>query len=564
VLLVVVVSFLVIAGSRFGISLHLDRDTLRSDAPTLEQRAHPSDGVLSLLRGNDAAAPKLDGQFPCVFAIVTDTEVRPQVGKCGLPADRSGPVERFEADLRYGAFILRQSDLYLSDVFNVPLTRTYNSRDYVHSNPVHAFGKNTNHPYDIAPLGTRFPYTYQIIDLEDGNFVYFPRVSKGTGFGDAVFQHTETSTSFYKAVTAWNGNGWTTWRTDGLTILFPESYNAKSAAQGAPVGMLDAQGNVLRLMRDTSRNLQEILTPNNRWIKFNYDGQSRIIHAEDDQGHSAAYRYNSNGMLPDAVLSSGHARHYAYDGALMTTVTDQNGKVLLRNFYRSAFLVRQDFGGGQAYAYEYTDGATGGPYAETAEVTASDGRIVTVETGDSVPELVKNQWKLPAPPAPKSPVDGPSLEVTMKFVEDQLNRVGPVKFVTVTRDGNTREEWTNRHMEEDSNVNADPASCIVNFHFKRMLGDKVTQDKHAWIPLKAVDNITVLAGAQEMNEWDSAHGHPSWTSRVVPWLYTIKVTGFNSNDNSSFVLLNEDLANRLAKAMVHAVELCGGGNKGRS
>jgi YD repeat-containing protein len=216
--------------------------------------------------------------------------------------------------------------------------RTYNSRDYTHPNPIHAFGKNTNHPYDIAPLGTRFPYTYQIIDLEDGNFVYFPRVSKGTGFADAIFQHTETSTSFYKAVTAWNGNGWTTWRTDGLTILFPESYNAKSAAQGAPVAMLDAQGNVLRLMRDRNRNLQEILTPHNRWIKFTYDTQSRIVHAEDDQGHSAAYRYNTNGMLTDAVLSSGHARHYSYDGVLMTAVTDENGKELLRNFYRSSFL----------------------------------------------------------------------------------------------------------------------------------------------------------------------------------------------------------------------------------
>jgi hypothetical protein len=37
--------------------------------------------------------------------------------------------------------------------------RGYNSGDYLFPNRVHAFGKNTNHPYDIAPVGTRFPYT---------------------------------------------------------------------------------------------------------------------------------------------------------------------------------------------------------------------------------------------------------------------------------------------------------------------------------------------------------------------------------------------------------------------
>jgi hypothetical protein len=33
------------------------------------------------------------------------------------------------------------------------------------------------------------------------------------------------------------------------------------------------------------------------------------------------------------------------------------------------------------------------------------------------------------------------------------------------------------------------------------------------------------------------------------------------NQNTGFYFLDEDVANRIAKAMVHAVELCGGGNK---
>jgi len=98
-----------------------------------------------------------------------------------MPTVHAGVVDQFEVDLRSGAFVLRQSDLYLNDVIEVPLTRSYNSRDWMAKNRVHAFGRNSNHPYDIAPLGSRNPYTYQMIALEDGDFIYFDRISKAQG-----------------------------------------------------------------------------------------------------------------------------------------------------------------------------------------------------------------------------------------------------------------------------------------------------------------------------------------------------------------------------------------------
>ena len=168
-----------------------------------------------------AAEPRFDGDFPCVFASVSGSNVVPQLGKCAMPTEHAGAIDRFEVDLRNGNFVMRQSDLYLNDVFEVPLTRSYRSLDWVSANPVHAFRRNANHPFDIAPIGTRNPYTYQMIVLEDGDFLYFDRVSKGTGYADSVFQHTETSTRFYKATTSWNGNGWTTRLADGSEIRFP-------------------------------------------------------------------------------------------------------------------------------------------------------------------------------------------------------------------------------------------------------------------------------------------------------------------------------------------------------
>jgi YD repeat-containing protein len=256
-------------------------------------------------------------------------------------------------------------------------------------NPVHAFGRNSNHPFDIAPLGSRNPYTYQMIVLEDGDFLYFGRTSKGTGYADAVYQHTETSTPFYGATQSWNGNGWTTRLADGSEIRFPESYNAKNMAQGAPTEMIDGKGNRLELHRDPQRNLQEIRTPHGHWIRFSYDDLSRIKRAEDDAGHWAQYEYNVNGMLETATLSSGRQRHYEYDGALMTRITDEGGHLLLRNWYESKVVMRQQFGNGGTYSFNY-DWASGSYYPEKVTVVLPDQTGRDVRIADAVPEFVKN------------------------------------------------------------------------------------------------------------------------------------------------------------------------------
>ncbi len=341
-----------------------------------------------------AAAPTFDGEFPCVFASVGKGGVIPHLGKCDMPTTHTGVVDQFETDLRIGAFVLRQSDLYLNDAFEVPLTRSYNSRDWLSKNPVHSFGRNTSHPYDIAPLGSRNPYTHQMIVLEDGDFIYFDRISKGTGYADAVFQHTETSTRFYRAITSWNGNGWTTKLADGSEIRFPESYNAKNLAQGAAMEMRDAKGNRLELRRDGQRSLQEISTPHGHTIKFKYDDLSRIVKAEDDKGNWVKYAYNGDGMLESAVFSSGQMRRYDYTGPLMSVVTDEKGNVLVRNSYESGLLTRQQFSNGDTFLYGY-DWASDRYFPDKVVVTLPDKTTREVRVADSVSVYLKNKLHRP-------------------------------------------------------------------------------------------------------------------------------------------------------------------------
>jgi YD repeat-containing protein len=372
---------------------HKKVDLLAGRVVSLDANAymdvHTQTAVTPVMTEANVPLPRIAANYPCVSASVGSAgSVASQLGSCALAATAGGPVDRFETDLRYGRFVMRETDLYLNDGFQVPLTRTYNSQDWVHPNHVHAFGRNTNHPYDIDPVGTRNPYTYMMIILEDGDFVYLPRISQGGGYTDAVYQHSESATRFYKALNRWNGRGWTTTLADGSVIDFPESYAATNMAQGAPTEMRNALGERLQLIRDGQRNLQEILTPHGHWIKFQYDALSRVTYASDDAGNWAKYEYTPDGMLKTAVLSSGRERRYTYDGDQMRTVTDEKGQMLVRNFYAFGELTEQKFGNGDVYSYTYTR-SDNRKYVDVAHVTMPNGQVKDVSVGGLVPGYVR-------------------------------------------------------------------------------------------------------------------------------------------------------------------------------
>jgi YD repeat-containing protein len=342
----------------------------------------------------DVPAPRWSGDFPCIYAVAGPTSA-PQIGSCNTPVPMSKasrtPTDRFETDLRRGRFVMRQSDLAINAAgFDIPLTRTYTSDDWLPKNKSHAFGINTNHPYDVAPLGTRNPYTEQFLVLEDGDFLYSPRISKGTGYSDAVYCQSEIGNTFYRAIQRWDGNGWLTQLQDGSTIHFPESYNAQNLAQGAPTEMIDAAGNKIELIRNPKRNLQEIRGPDGASIKFTYDDQDRIVRAEDSHGRWTTYTYSSAGFLTAVVHSDGTARYYFYEGGQLTFIRDEKTRLLLHNvyFYDGGWLSRQEYGNGDTIQYRYVL-SPNKYYAERAMLTLPDGTVKSIQIGDSVSEVYK-------------------------------------------------------------------------------------------------------------------------------------------------------------------------------
>ncbi len=59
------------------------------------------------------------------------------------------------------------------------------------------------------------------------------------------------------------------------------------------------------------------------------------------------------GFLTDVLHSNGTSRHYLYEGGLLTSVRDEQNRVLLHNEYRGKWVIRQQFGDGDAIEYNY-------------------------------------------------------------------------------------------------------------------------------------------------------------------------------------------------------------------
>lgn len=306
--------------------------------------------------------PTWDGSFPYVLispvAGSKPLKFRSSIEMIQPTVRHDSPLNQFLVDLHTGRFVLRQTDIFVPDVMPLSLTRTYIAWDY-HSR---AFGVGANHPYDICPSGTRFPYTYMDLNLEDSYQVHMPRISKGTGYADAVFRHSETSSEFYGAQMAWNGNGWTLSFHDGRKFYFPDAYYAKTFAEGAAVEMVDAEGHRIQLKRDNVRNLQEVVSPEGHEIKFKYDSADRIVEADDDAGDVRKYSYGQGGHV-STVSDQSHVLYRleyqrlmneaGYDPWLLTDLFDGDWNPLLQNKYLWGRVSQQKLADGEVFHYEY-------------------------------------------------------------------------------------------------------------------------------------------------------------------------------------------------------------------
>ena len=288
-------------------------------------------------------------------AMVSNPSNAPTDGPPGgsPPKDKDGePV-----DLSTGLFVYQRNDLVLPDTIPISLTRTYRQSDTV-SRP---FGIGMTHPYEIFMIGDTRPYTYQELILPDGARIHYDRISPGTSFSDAVYEHTATQTGFYKSQLAWNGNGWDLTLKDGSVYTFPDSDSATVPRRAACTGMRNRFGETLTLTRDSNSNLTRITSPNGRWIEFTYDTSNRITQAKDNIGRIVTYTYDAGGRLWKMTDPAGGVTEYTYDSTHeMLTIKDARNHVYLTNEYdANGRVFRQTQADGGIYQFAYTLNGSG-------------------------------------------------------------------------------------------------------------------------------------------------------------------------------------------------------------
>jgi YD repeat-containing protein len=319
-------------------------------------------------------APRPGAGYPC-FVVRAGAASAAAMSTCNIGMRTEREYDELEVDLRSGMLITRKTDLFVSDVVPLALTRCYRLWDQ----HARAFGIGTNHPFDSFPVGSRQPYTYVDVITADGSTIHYDRISQGTGYADAVYEHAETGTPFFRSRVQWNGKGWDLRLADGGVLVFPESYAAKRSVEAALIGMRDGAQRAVTFDRDARRNLRKLTTPSGRFIKFEYDAADRIRVAADDQGRAVRYDYDPGGRLVTVTDHAGRTLRYHYDRSDMVAMDAGEARSAVQVRYRGGRVAELHLPKQRVYRFKFDFVTSGAPHATTAFVTEPDGGTTEID-----------------------------------------------------------------------------------------------------------------------------------------------------------------------------------------
>ncbi|MGO9316590.1 MAG: hypothetical protein ACLPXT_10415 [Terracidiphilus sp.] len=205
--------------------------------------------------------------------------------------------------------------------------------------------------------------------------------------------------------------------------------------------------------------------------------------------------------------------------------------------------------------------------------TSIDALVTLKQAGATEAELkaILAQDSAPAQPADAPADSGPSLAETMQFIQEKLNNHGNVAFLATLQDTSSESNgstWNQTVQDEISNVVADPVQCRISYHWKTTNQGSpywekripTTRDENDVFSLRDVQEIVLKPFEQCRNELYAKRGSSAIVLSTNPPMMVLVVRHPHGVDND-FHFTDADLANRIAKAMLHAVELCGGGGK---
>jgi RHS repeat-associated protein len=272
------------------------------------------------------------------------------------------PTDADPVDLGTGLFIYNKTDLYLPDVMPISLTRTYRQNDEADR----AFGIGATHPYDMYIVGDTNTFGEMI--LPDGGRIRFNATGNATcPSSSCIYEHTATQSPFYKATLKQVDSpapgytaGWDVKLLDGTIYHFYRASWGDALITHSATGLHsieDRFGNRIVIERDGLRRAIKITSPNGRWIKLSYDGESkRIAQAKDNIGRTVAYQYHPGGELWKVTDPNEGVTEYTYESpSRMKTIKDARSIVYLTNEYDvNGRIKKQIQADGTTFQFAYT------------------------------------------------------------------------------------------------------------------------------------------------------------------------------------------------------------------
>jgi hypothetical protein len=210
--------------------------------------------------------------------------------------------------------------------------------------------------------------------------------------------------------------------------------------------------------------------------------------------------------------------------------------------------------------------------------TSIDALVTLKQAGATEAELkaILAQDSVRAQPAEQPPAavpadTGPSLVETMQFIQNKLNGIGKIAFFAILQDTSSDSNgstWNQTIQNEISNVVADQNQCRISYHWKTTNQGSsywekripTARDENDVFSLRYVQEIVLKPFEQSRNELYAMRGSSANVLSTNPPT-TVLVVRRPHGEENVFTFTDADLADRVAKAMLHAVELCGGGNK---
>lgn len=156
--------------------------------------------------------------------------------------------------------------------------------------------------------------------------------------------------------------------------------------------------------------------------------------------------------------------------------------------------------------------------------------------------------------------NGPTLAETLEFIRSRLNQQGKINYAGFLHDAADNSNWVNQFDVEATNVTADAAACAINLHWTTAIDGKNVQDRDSSFKFATLESVTLTSMEQDTNQLSARAGHPTWTARVNPPIWVVTAS---RPDGTNFVMDFRDrsVAERVAKAMKHAILLCGTGKR---